>query len=82
MIKILFFARLREQLNTQTLSVEYTDNLTTADIIKQLIIKNPHWEKTLNTDHILVAVNQQVSNWQQIINDGDEVAFFPPVTGG
>jgi molybdopterin synthase sulfur carrier subunit len=31
---------------------------------------------------VLVAINQEMTDHEAAINDGDEVAFFPPVTGG
>jgi molybdopterin synthase sulfur carrier subunit len=36
----------------------------------------------MTADSLLVAVNQEVTDWSQQIKDGDEIAFFPPVTGG
>lgn len=82
MVKVLFFARLREQLATESLEVELTADMTVEIIRQHLAQKSPLWQKTLNADNLLVAVNQQITDWSHSINDGDEVAFFPPVTGG
>jgi molybdopterin synthase sulfur carrier subunit len=82
MIKVLFFARLREQLSTDSLEIELSNNLTTDHIRQQLASKNELWAKVMTADSLLVAVNQEVTDWSQPLNDGDEVAFFPPVTGG
>ena len=82
MIKVLFFARLREQLSTDSLQITASENLTTDQIRQQLAETDELWGKTLAADSLLVAVNQQVTDWSQQVNDGDEVAFFPPVTGG
>jgi molybdopterin synthase sulfur carrier subunit len=41
-----------------------------------------HWALELNRDNVLVAVNQALAERHQNIVAGDEVAFFPPVTGG
>ncbi len=82
MIKILFFARLREQLSTEVLQFEVSENLTTELIRQQLAKKDPLWTKVMAADSLLVAVNQEVTDWSHQVNDGDEVAFFPPVTGG
>jgi len=36
----------------------------------------------LNSTSVLVAVNQSVAKFASSVKDGDEIAFFPPVTGG
>jgi molybdopterin synthase sulfur carrier subunit len=82
MINVLFFARLREQLSTDRLQIEASENLTTEHIRQQLASKDELWAKTMTADSLLVAVNQEVTDWSQQIKDGDEIAFFPPVTGG
>lgn len=83
MIKVLFFARLREQLNCEQLELELTDDrLTIADVKQQLVTLHPDWQSYLQDNAILNAVNQQMANDNTSISNGDEVAFFPPVTGG
>lgn len=82
MINVLFFARLREQLSTDRLQIEARENLTAEHIRQQLASKDDLWAKIMAADSLLVAVNQEVTDWSQQIKDGDEVAFFPPVTGG
>lgn len=82
MIKILFFARLREQLSTDSLQIPASENLTTESIRQQLAKTDELWAKVMVADSLLVAVNQQITDWSHHVNAGDEVAFFPPVTGG
>ena len=82
MIKVLFFARLREQLSTNSVEISPVDNMTTDHIRQQLAEKDETWAKFLQADSLLVAVNQQVTDWSHSVVSGDEVAFFPPVTGG
>lgn len=82
MIKILFFARLREQLSTDSIEISANSVKTTEQIRQQLAEKDELWAKVMAADNLLVAVNQQITDWSHCINEGDEVAFFPPVTGG
>ena len=81
MIQVKFFASLREQLGTCQLDVaaEYP----TVEALRQaLVVRGPHWQRALAAESVLVAVNQSVQSWSTPLADGDEVAFFPPVTGG
>ena len=82
MIKVLFFARLREQLSTDSLQISASENMTTELIRQQLANTDDLWAKVMSADNLLVAVNQQITDWSHSVNAGDEVAFFPPVTGG
>lgn len=83
MINVLFFAQIRELLGTSSLQVECTPELTTTEALRShLAGSDDKWAKVMASDKLLVAVNQAISTWQTEIQDGDEVAFFPPVTGG
>ncbi len=82
MIKIVFFAALREQLDCNELSLA-SDNISTiADIKKQLSDKNDHWQQVFTNASLLSAVNHDMVDSSHPVKSGDEVAFFPPVTGG
>lgn len=82
MIKIIFFAALREQLNCAELSIA-TDNVNNvADIKKLLSAKNDTWQQTFSNTSLLSAVNHAMVDGEHLVKAGDEVAFFPPVTGG
>ncbi|MGB0893903.1 MAG: molybdopterin synthase sulfur carrier subunit [Parashewanella sp.] len=83
MIKVLFFAQVRELIGTSELLVEAAQQTQTTDSLRQhLIEQNPKWESALASEKLLVAVNQEFCDWQAQLTSGDEVAFFPPVTGG
>ncbi|MCP3670229.1 MAG: molybdopterin converting factor subunit 1 [Gammaproteobacteria bacterium] len=84
MIKVLFFARLREQLDTEMLEFEAGSELPDiAAIIKLLKQRGAVWAEVFDGDQmVMMAVNQEVADADTAIKDGDEVAFFPPVTGG
>ncbi|MBS0042533.1 molybdopterin synthase sulfur carrier subunit [Shewanella sp. M16] len=83
MINVLFFAQVRELLGTAKLSLEASEQTQTAEALRAtLAATDDKWGKVLSSDKLLVAVNQTISQWDTPVNDGDEVAFFPPVTGG
>ena len=83
MIKILYFARLREQLETQSEQMEASAEITNiAALTDALRSRGGVWEEAFSGPTVMSAVNQEVANPSTAIKDGDEVAFFPPVTGG
>ena len=82
MIKVVFFAALREQLACSELMVSSKNIATVADLKHQLANKNEQWQSLFNNSSLLSAVNHDMVDSEQTIKSGDEVAFFPPVTGG
>ena len=84
MIKVLYFARLREELKTE--SEELTLDASTADIIAlklKLSLRGDIWNEIFAGDEtVMAALNQEVAQPDDTLKDGDEIAFFPPVTGG
>ncbi|MEE9358250.1 molybdopterin converting factor subunit 1 [Candidatus Vondammii sp. HM_W22] len=83
MINVLYFARLKEQLNIASEELEASSLSTLADIIRQLTERGGVWEETFGSGQtVMMAVNQEMSDAAASVKDGDEVAFFPPVTGG
>lgn len=73
-ITVKFFARLREQVGHAEISLDKADNVLSAWNQSTQNMKMP--------DNTLCAINMEYVDHQTSINDGDEVAFFPPVTGG
>lgn len=82
MIQVLFFAQVRELLGTAKVEVAAEGITNTEQLREALAAKDDKWAKVLSSDKLLVAVNQTMSAWDATVIDGDEVAFFPPVTGG
>jgi len=82
-MKILFFASLRERLNTEEEQWQDLNGaLTAGDVLDQLQTRGEPWSSSLNTERLLVSVNQEIANLKTKISLDDELAFFPPVTGG
>jgi len=83
MLSIVFFAQTREIIGQGELSLPFEQPFSHLENIRAyLAAKNDKWDLALTRDKLLVAVNQEMSPWDTPIKDGDEVAFFPPVTGG
>ena len=81
-IKVLYFASLREQVGTpgEDLDVSAT---TVAGLRTILMARGGAWQSALAQGRALrVAVNQEMAQPATPVESGDEVAFFPPVTGG
>jgi molybdopterin synthase sulfur carrier subunit len=75
-ISVRFFASLREQLGYGEAELEQQPALTVDDVWKLSTKNHPL------SANVLVAVNQEYVSFNEQVHDGDEVAFFPPVTGG
>lgn len=84
MINIKYFARLSESLGTKCENIEYSEaNNTVENLIQSLVARGEPWTSEFSTENkILIAVNHELSDRQANLKQGDEVAFFPPVTGG
>lgn len=82
MIKILFFAHLRELLGCHQIELQLTEPMDIKALTMRILSSRPDWQEHLQTARLLYAVNQQLVGPEALIKAGDEVAFFPPVTGG
>ena len=83
MIKVLFFASFREKLNCEEVILDeghYPESL--SSLRSQLAEKGDNWREVMASERTLVAVNQSMTRKDVTLQSGDEVAFFPPVTGG
>ena len=82
-VKILFFAGLREVLGTGSESIALPSGVSTAGALRDLLAaRGDPWAALATTKNLRVAVNQQMVGLDAVVKAGDEVAFFPPVTGG
>ena len=83
-VKVLFFAGLREQLGTAGEEIELPGGVTTvAGLRSYLSQRGNSWKGALAEGKLVrAAVNQDMVQPTSAIKAGDEVAFFPPVTGG
>jgi molybdopterin synthase sulfur carrier subunit len=83
-VKVLYFAALREQLGTSAEEIELPSELgTVAGLRAHLMTRGGPWQMALAEGKLLrMAVNQDMAKATSALKRGDEIAFFPPVTGG
>lgn len=81
MIEILFFAQVRELVGTDSLQIP-AEFANVESLRQALSQRGDRWALALESGKLLVAVNQTLVESDHAIKAGDEVAFFPPVTGG
>ncbi|WP_299013655.1 molybdopterin synthase sulfur carrier subunit [uncultured Photobacterium sp.] len=81
MINVLFFAQVKELVGVDQLEV--SAEFDTAEALRaHLSERGDKWQLAMEPGKLLVAINQTICSLESSIKDGDEIAFFPPVTGG
>ena len=83
-VKVLFFAGLREQVGMSGEEIELPADVTTVAALRSFLAgKGSSWNEALSEKKLIrTAVNQDMVEAGARIKAGDEIAFFPPVTGG
>lgn len=82
-IQLKFFASVREQLGVSAETLELDEGLTAFAVRDYLMQRSDVWSAALSHQKVLrMALNQDMIQNDQALKDGDELAFFPPVTGG
>jgi len=83
-MKILFFAWLREKAGAASITVEAPAGVATVQaLVDWLAGENDGYAEALaDMGVVRVAVNQEYVTLDHPVSNGDEIAFFPPVTGG
>lgn len=84
MITVLYFARLRETFGTGSEQIALPATVRNLEGLRVLLMaRGGAWEEELAPNKpVRAAVNQAMAVGDVPVTDGDEVAFFPPVTGG
>ncbi len=81
-LELRYFARLRETFGRSGETLELIPG-TVADLLQALRQRGTPWAEELSGERAFrVAVNQDMASPDTVLAEGDEVAIFPPVTGG
>jgi molybdopterin synthase sulfur carrier subunit len=83
-IKVLYFARIKEAVNYSTEDIQLPEDVQTITALKNFLsLRGDTWADLFNGKQtVRAAINHELVDNLAIIHAGDEVAFFPPVTGG
>ena len=83
-INVLYFARLKEAINYSSEEIDLPDNIKTITALKNyLTLRGEVWANIFSGKQVVrAAINHALVDDLAFINVDDEVAFFPPVTGG
>jgi sulfur-carrier protein len=77
MNKILFFAHLRDVVGEESLSFDAASK--TVAQLKGLLTEK---YDAMNLDHVMTAINEEFASDEDVVQEGDLIAFIPPVSGG
>jgi sulfur-carrier protein len=83
-LELRFFASLREALETSGESIDLPSEITSVAQLRDFLIRRGGvWAQVMSKDKpIRCALNQQMVGDATLLEEGAEIAFFPPVTGG
>jgi len=80
-VKILYFASLKEAIGMAGETIELPAGVTTVGALRDWLVTQGR-EKLASAKNLRCAVNQDMAGLDAPVSEGDEIAFFPPVTGG
>ncbi len=82
-MKILYFAQIKEIIGKSEESIKLENEISIKDLINKLKKRNSNYKSAFEkTSNLKFAINCEYADLNALIKDKDEIAFFPPVTGG
>ncbi|WP_286977827.1 MoaD/ThiS family protein [Pseudomonas sp.] len=82
MIRVQYFARYREALGLDGEQLRDSDEFATVDQLRLFLLARGGVWDVLGEQNLMCARNQELCSLDEPLEEGDEVAFFPTVTGG
>ncbi len=79
-LSVLYFATIRDRAGVKKEKISLEENATVADLKRAVVSRHPNLSETLETS--ICAVNREFAMDEQVLQAGDEIALFPPVSGG
>lgn len=82
-VRLLYFAWVRERIGVAEEALDLAEPIPLSALVATLARRSPgHAEAFAQPTLLRAAVNQALAGWDAMVEPGDEVALFPPVTGG
>ncbi|MDH0959347.1 molybdopterin converting factor subunit 1 [Pseudomonas chengduensis] len=82
MLEVHYFAGYRERLGLDRERLDWQPQLASVEQLRQSLVARGGAWSALAAQNLMCARNQELCGVHEPLADGDEVAFFPPVTGG
>ena len=83
MARVIFFASIREALGRADIELSIYEDTKISNLIDILTQEGGQdWRPVLTEENVRIAVNHEIVTADVMVSNSDEIAFFPPVTGG
>ena len=83
MARVIFFASIREALGRADIELSIYEDMKISKLIDILTQEGcQDWRPVLTEENVRIAVNHEIVTGDVMVSNSDEIAFFPPVTGG
>lgn len=82
MLTVKFFASFREKAGKKEMTLDIKNNTQLIDVVRSLNEVIPGLDELIEQGNGIVAVNHEIVDKNTVVKDGDEIAIFPPVSGG
>jgi len=82
MVTVKFFASFREKIGKSEIKWSTKGETTLENVIEVLDKKIPGLKKMIEEGNAVVALNEEVAAENAVVKESDEIAIFPPVSGG